>query len=315
MTGDRLQPTHLRHEWPERFEVPRLPEWFHEPGETLGYIPWQHTPLDPFDTLGIGIQEHQAELRTALNGLIDTPLPYLEHRGFEKLVRLDFLSGMTMREAQCSANFHAWADGHPEELQVVLDTPRLKAMLDQGIKGYGTALSQLELLCAAPSLESLDLLVLTTPYGYRRQHLPAMHDELRQALESLAATIYTEPQWLPDHPPKIAVDPTLRVHSSADPRGLLVTFKRKVAELPDPVHADSMIEVLERESWLVPTSAESGFSQDIIFSMWREPTWQRTKPRLAAQVQRYVMGRIERQQGVVPLAVATYARRTEADVA
>lgn len=288
------------------FEIPDLPEWFEEPGEKLGYVPWQHTPLDPFST---EMRGHQAELRASFDRLAEAAPPGLKNRGYEKLVRLDLMSGMTMREAQCAANFHDWADNHPGEVEKLLDDPGTKRLLLEALAGLGSARGQLELLQHAPSLRSLDLQVLTTPLGYRRQHAAAMRQELREALRSLGAIIYEAPQWIESHPPKIASDPARRIHASSDPLGLLVTYKRKVAELIDPTNPNSVIAVMEREAWLVPTSIESGFSQDIAFDMWRSPSWAHTMPRFAAQVQRYVMGRIGREQGVIPLSIATYATR------
>lgn len=294
------------------FEVPTLPSWFHEPGIEDTYRPWQHTPLAPYSDQ---VRGHQAELREVFERLADTPPSHLAHQGLELLVRLDFMSGMAVRETQCAANFHDWVDNHPDELAALREDPDMEWLIGEGLAGHGSARGQLEILRRAPSLRSLDLQVLSTPFGYRYQHIEAMHQELREALQMVGATIYEELQWLDGHPPKIAVDPSRPLHGSTDSHGLLVTYKRKVAELADPMHSDSTIEVLERESWLLPTGAESGFSQDIAQSLHREPSWQRTKPGLAAQVQRYVLRRIEARQGSIPLGVATYAKRTEVDIA
>ena len=294
------------------FEIPTLPHWFHEPGIEDTYRPWQHTPLDPYSDQ---VRGHQAELREVFERLADTPPPDMAYLGLELLVRLDFMSGMAIRETQSAANFHDWIDNHPDEFAALREDPDMEWLLGEGLAGHGSARGQLEILRRAPSLRSLDLQVLSTPFGYRYQHVEAMHEELQQALQMVDATIYKELQWLDDHPPKIAVDPSRSIYGSAESRGLLVTYKRKVAELPDPMHDDATIEVLERESWLVPTGPESGFSQDIALSLQREPSWRRTKPGFAAQVQRYVMRRIDGRQGAIPLGVATYAKRTVTDIA
>lgn len=288
------------------FEIPELPEWFQEPGADNYYRPWQHTPLDPYSA---EVRGHQAELRESFEKLADTAPASLAMRGLETLVRLDFMSGMITREAQSAANFHDWVNNHAEELLKLQEDPEAAWLLGEGLAGHGSARGQLELLCRAPSLRSLDLQVLSTPFGYRRQYVEQMHRELHDALQDMDASIYDEPQWLENHPPKVIMDPSRNIHLNADGKALLVTYKRKVAEVADPASQESTLSVLEREAWLVLTDLESGFSQDILQEIQRSPSWAQSKPTFMEYVTRYVMGRVERGQEVIPLSIATYASR------
>lgn len=290
------------------FEIPALPEWFREPGTEASYRPWQHTPLDPYSS---DVRGHQIELGDAFYQLAVTPPPELQDTGLEQLVSLDFLAGMTLRETRCKENYNDWVQNHPEELVALRSDSVMEWLIGEGLAGHGSARGQLEILRRAPSLKSLDLQVLTTPFGYRSQYLPEMRSELYEALQAVGATVYSEPQWLDKKPPKIAVDPTCPVNSELYPRGLLVTFKRKIAELDDVSHEDASIAVIVREAWLVPTHIGSGFPRDILDTMRREPSWEsldQMKP-FAAQVQELVVHMITHNEGVIPLSVATFATR------
>ena len=292
------------------FEIPQLPDWFREPGIDDAYRPWQHTPLDPYSGQ---MKTHQAALRDTFRQLaMSPPLAYRSH-DLEELVDLNILAGMATRETLCKANFNDWQTNHLDELEALRNDPVMEWLLGEGLAGHGSARGQLEILRRAPSLRSLDLQVLTTPFGYRYEYVDDMRGELLQALDDLDAMVYDEPQWLDGHPPKIAVDPSRRAHTGGAPRGILVTFKRKVAEVADSARNGESIIVLQREAWLLPTHRGSGFSPEVLDVMWNEPSWEHTMKEFATDAYDYVMQKIALRHGAMPLSVATYATRPQLD--
>lgn len=288
------------------FEIPQLPDWFREPGIEDAYRPWQHTPLDPYSRY---VREHQAALRDTFRQLAMAPPPQYRGRDLEELVDLNILAGMATRETLCMANFNDWTSRHPDELDALRSDSDMEWLLGEGLTGHGSARGLLEILRRAPSLRSLDLQVLTTPFGYRYEYIESMRRELHEALADLEATVYEEPQWLDGHPPKIAIDPSRRAQPGGSARGILVTFKRKVAEVANSTNSGEPIVVLQREAWLLPTHRGSGFSPEMLDVMWNEPSWEHTMKEFAADARDYVMQKIAFRHGAIPLSVATYATR------
>lgn len=228
-----------------------LPKWYREPGEDDGYKPWQHTPLMPYSPDVIG---HQNELYGAFYHLAIEPYPADLDETIRDLVVLDYMSGNARRQAQCAANFNYWVENHPDELAVIEQDEELNWLLGEAKHGYGTPASLLKLMMAAPSLKSLDLQVITTPYGYRRQHLPEMEQELIAAVESVGGHYFTVPFGM-------STQPNISFHNSDpdnpdDPSkyALIVTDKHLLATCgapnKDPLYTDE-IKIVQREAFVI----------------------------------------------------------------
>lgn len=317
------------------FSAPELPKWFQEPGAGKDYIPWRHTPLEPYMDAA---RPHQDDVRETFVRVASCPPSRYDELGLEELVAVDFLAGMTHRETKCDINYNNWADRHSAELDAIIDDLDLQWLLGEGLDGHGTPGGQLKLLLHAPSLRSLDLQVLTTPFGYRYQHVPAMREELLGALRELKATIYEQPRAIDGHPPRISPDPLRSNYRQGTPdentlgspnslaglsafknsgRGILVTSKLKIAEIPEiSGHGSEGISVVERQVWLVLTTKSVGFDERIAAMMWGNPCWQEGEsPDFVKNVTAYILAHTGVDPGSIPLSTMTYAYRSGKQVA
>lgn len=281
-----------------------LPEWFVEPGSEHGYRPWQHTPLTPYDE---PVKQHQLALYNAFQRLALQPIPPDTDEGIAHLVHLDFMAGNAHRQAQSQSNFEHWKQNYPEEYEAVHANDELFWLLGEAKTGHANPASLLKILAAAPSLRSLDLQVLTTPFGYRRHNLPAMRAELVETVESIGGELLDAP--LKTHVPKIAVH-VLTDHEERDcgERGLIVTQKQLIGGYMHDEGADPIF-IMERQAYVVRTDEASGFSNQILELLRTTPA----KDPSFAKVREYVMDRIETNTGVIPTSTMVYAYRMHED--
>lgn len=299
-------------------EAPETPYWYNEPGVSDAHTPWQHTPLSPFDK---SVRHYQQQVREAMMLLVQNPPAAYRDKGLEDLVLMDFETGMANREFRSLKNFDLWRHQHARELDNILTSTApgsddIRWELGQAISGHGTARGQLELFTHARSLNSIGLQVLSTPFGYRSEFLPSMIGELKTAVEDAGGHWlgYRGDDYLISF--KIAADPTRELGKNQPCKAILATFKWKMAELSELAAGDEDagavrdISVVGRQSWLVLTDEESGFSENYAKLFQYAPNWQEhLSPEGLAEVQRYVLDRIESHQSSVILSMTTYAHR------
>lgn len=276
------------------------PDWFHEPGAELGYRPWQHTPLRPYSD---DVIPHQKGLYSAFEALTDSPQPPTLDEGITRLVHMDFMMGNARRQTECAANFGAWIAGHSDEYDAIEADPEQRWLLHEAMAGHAHPAGLLKIMASAPSLKSLDLQVLTMPYGYRSLHLPAMRQEMKQALEGVGGEYFDQP--IDIRLPKIASHP-LEIYTDAmDRRGLLVTDKRQVGHyLPDGESGET-IRIIERRAYVIDADPGQGFSVDALAGLHTRNT---SNEYVAAT--HYIDELIDTGSPlVVPTSTMVYARR------
>lgn len=246
-----------RPQYEQSARVPKTPDWFREPGIERGYRPWQHTPLRPFSE---NVSPHQNELHQVFEGLTFSPAPENLHKELQELVHIDFMTGNARRQIECAANFEAWVAEHPEELEAIESNQEMCWLLHEAIAGHGHPASLLRLMAIAPSLKSLDLQVLTMPYGHRSEHLGNMRDEMRMTLNALGGVYFTEPVDV--HLPAVSIHPFDDYEISKRRRGLIVVDKRHIGRyLPDGESGET-VHVKERRAFVVDADTQNGFSPD-----------------------------------------------------
>ena len=301
--GTRPHPSPEPLERPVEFDydVIDLPKWFKEPGEEYGYRPWQHTPLRPYDE---PVREHQRALYTAFEKLATKPVPPDTHPGIARLVHLDFMTGNARRQTECQANFETWREEHPDEYEKLENDDEFRWLLGEAKAGHANPATLLRLLEHAPSLPSLDLQVLTTPFGYRRHNIPAMKAELKDNIESIGGELYEAP--ITAHAPRVAVHRLDRDGSRDSELGLIVTQKQFVGEYNCNPESNDIVKIMQRDAYVVRADSNSGFSKEMIKVLRTVPD----KDARFKQVQDYVAGRIEKRQGVIPTSTMVYAFRT-----
>ena len=278
------------------YDTVPLPEWFKEPGEEYGYRPWQHTPLRPYDD---PVRAHQQELYKAFERLATEPIPPGLDARIAHLVYVDFMSNNSQRQVESQANYEGWRLDHPEEYDALKANPEMKWLLAEAKDGHANPASLLRLLAAAPSLPSLDLQVLTTPFGYRRHNVPSMKSELRENLESIGGIIFDEPE--PFHQTKIGVH---HHEGDATSRGLIVTQKNMVgAYSHEPTDSD-LIYVIEEQGYVIHASTENGFSKRIMKLLSTVSHKDEQFQEVVAFVDEYIAAHT-----VIPTATTVYAYR------
>ncbi|MEO8691532.1 MAG: hypothetical protein ABI397_01985 [Candidatus Saccharimonas sp.] len=302
---------------PGLFDVPRMPRWFIEPGEgEHPRLPWSPTMLRPYAE---GMQGYRASARETFMRLISEPPEGLRGEGLERLVAFDFNIGAEHRETKTSESFLAWETNHPKELAAIRANSELKWLLGEGLTGHGTPGGLLKLLLNAPSLESLDLQVLSMPYSYRLQHMKAMQEQMFGALEELGADVYEAPEHIEGHPARISPDPSRQIGVLEPGKGVLVTIKQSIAHIPElakpgaetEAKLGSGITVAVRQSWLIRTSVASGFSQEYAKAIWEQPYRGHRFEDLPEELAEYVLGRLDLDTAAVLLSVMTYAYRPD----
>lgn len=309
MEGFRRPPQHDSHPSTdegdflrEHFDGVPLPKWYREPGESTGHKPWQHTPLTPYAPEVIG---HQTELYDAFYHLAIEPYPRDIDETLKDLIILDYMSGNARRQAQCDANFYHWKTAHPDELAAIEADEELSWLLGEAKHGYGTPASLLKLMMSAPSLKSLDLQVITTPYGYRREHIPAMNEELKLAVDAVGGHYFAVPFGIsgqlsaslhnsdPDHPE----DPS---------KYALIVIDKKLVATCDAPNANpnftDEIKIIQREAFVVDLN--HGRFHNLIRKYDADPSIFKKE-----EVQEQVRAIIAEKQGVIPTSTMVYAYR------
>jgi hypothetical protein len=283
------------------YDVVDLPDWFKEPGEEYGYRPWQHTPLRPYDE---PVRAHQRALYAAFERLATEPVPPDTHPGIARLVHLDFMTGNARRQTECQANFETWRVEHANEHEKLGHDDELKWLLGEAKAGHASPASLLRLLEHAPSLPSLDLQVLTTPFGYRRHNVPAMRAELKDDVEAIGGELYDVP--IATHAPRVAVHRLDRdAPEDKSELGLMATQKHLIGSYSCGADGKDDIYIMQRDAYVVRADADSGFSGEIIKLLRTVPD---KDPRFK-QIQDYVGQRIEKSQGIIPTSTMVYAFR------
>ena len=235
------------------------PAWFREPGAELGYRPWQHTPLRPYSGHVI---PHQKGLYDAFEALTDSPQPPTLDEGITRLVHMDFMMGNARRQTECAANFGAWIASHSDEYDAIEADPEQRWLLHEAMTGHAHPAGLLKIMASAPSLKSLDLQVLTMPYGYRSQYLQAMRQEMKQALEAVGGEYFDQP--IDVRLPKIASHPLEIYTDTMDRRGLLVTDKRQVGRYLPEGESDKTVRIIERRTYVIDADPKQGYSSDAL---------------------------------------------------
>lgn len=299
-------------------EAPETPYWYNEPGVSDAHTPWQHTPLSPFDK---SVRHYQQQVREAMTLLVQNPPEAYSGKDLEDLVMIDFETGMANRELRSSTNFALWRDQHSHELDNILTSTApgaddVRWELGQAVSGHGTARGQIDLFMHARSLNSIGLQVLSTPFGYRSQFLPSMVSEIEAAVHDVGG------RWLGYRGAddmisfKIAADPTRELGKNQPCKAILATFKWKMAELSELAASDATqppawdISVVGRQSWMVLTDEQSGFSENYAKLFQYAPNWQENlSPEGLDEVRHYLLDRIESGQSSVILSMSTYAHR------
>ena len=260
-----------------------LPDWFVEPGIDAERKPWGHTPFRPYVD---GVREQQLASMGALSDLITGCDDALFDDHVKDVVLRDMLAGMSHRETKLDANFSHWERQHPDERAIFDTDEALKWQLGEGLDGHGTVDGLLSVLNSAPSLRSLDLQVLSTPFGYRGQYLPKMEAELAAGLSKLDADIHDQP--IPVGRVYVANHWSEKNHNDdVQQNAQILVRKQEVATIPDasPRSISELIHIVRRESWLA-LPAERGSDLEAVLT-----------------------NRIHRQIGVVALSTMILAYR------
>jgi hypothetical protein len=282
------------------YDAVDVPDWFIEPGEEHGYRPWQHTPLRPYDA---SMSPHQQALYAAFERLATAPIPPDMSPAVAHLIHLDFLTGSARRQTECQSNFEAWRTHHPDEYAAITQDEGLRWLLGEALTGHANPASLLRLLEHAPSLPSLDLQVLTTPFGYRRHNIPAMRAELAETVHSIGGELFESP--VATHEPMIAVHRLDQHGSDQDELGVIVTQKQLVGAYTYGPNKENDIFIMERQAYVMLTDSKSGFSEDIAKLLrtvsGKDPRFKKIKD--------YVSDRITKREGLIPTSTMVYAYR------
>ena len=274
-----------------------MPSWFKEPGEEYGYRPWQHTPLKPYND---PVRSHQQALYKAFERLATEPIPPDTHPRIAHLVHIDFMSGNVRRQAHSQANYEGWRASHPHEYEALKADDELEWLLGEAKMGHANPASLLKLLAAAPSLPSLDLQVLTTPFGYRRHNMPAMERELIDCVKSVGGVIFDEPALT--HEPKIAVHD---LGDGSGDRGLIITQKYMIGGYTADPFDNDLIYIMERQAYVMHASKQTGFP-DHIMKLLNTVS---TKDERFREVADFIAERIASNEAVIPTSTMVYAHR------
>lgn len=275
------------------FVVHPTPGWFVEPG-LHEHVPWQHTPLRPYE--GKGAAQLRNMMR-ALQSLIDNVPDSVDPR-LAGVIETDFLSGKARRETACAGNFQGWEDSisGSSELAMLEQDEKLSWFLGEALDGHASPGGLLELLRNAPSLHSLDLQVLTTPYGNRMEHREEMRRQLDRSVHDVGGKIYE--QAPPAKPLQFAVQP---LGGKQNECAVLVTQKRRISELTD-VNGE-MIYINERQVCMLPLLEKDGNGDAARMMMSELP--------LEAQpgVRDFLLKKITNERIAIPLSAMVYAYR------
>lgn len=284
---------------------PETPEWFDEPGGVYGYAPYGHTPLDPYGSSEV--IKHQNYFKDQIGALAQTPpREYPDH--IVEIFNLDFQAGIHHRETKSMANFNDWLTNHPDEVDAIQHEPTLNWYLGEALAGRGKPGGLLRILQHAPSMRSLDLQVLTTPYGYRREHIPEMRKQLREAVVGIDGYYNAEGTIEPE---KIKIAPHFGINDEGLPQldAILATYKRRVGVFyADTEHQTDAINIVERHAIVMSVDEASGFPQDIVNLYTTATDRNDNRQRATKRVSDLILAQ-EPNEFMTPNSIMTYAYR------
>lgn len=234
-----------------------LPEWFIEPGEEFGIAPWQHTPLDPFED---DTMEQFDKIRYSLSRLSRLPVPADLSWPVKHAMMNEFDAGLNLRRMTTHSNVGGWEEQYTDEFQYIYQDPRLSDIYERAKRGYAQIPELLLLLESAPSLNGLDLAVLSTPYGYRREHLAEMRSIVQSAIKERDGLTFGKAHY---KKPRINI-PIPSSKEGADT--IIATRRRLVGILKGAADEPSVgrILVIERGVYVIDLNTERGFPVKIL---------------------------------------------------